>query len=1099
MAVILLAIGSLIATVQILKPEKLTPLVTTAVNRMLNADVDVARVELRLKGHYPFLNISVDSLTVTSRDIKSLDTERRQRLPVWADTLLTIDRLSGGINLPQALIGKIRLSDVVIDAPGVNMVTADSIVNNYTVAGASGPDKPEETPEMQIPDIGIRSFAIINPRPIRYANIPDSLYAEIRISDATIADMRTDSLQMPLYNISVHTNLSSPLLRYIQGQTVALGCNGDLSWNHRQPCAISLSDFDFAVSELGGSLDAAFDFTDTPTLQTLRLELKPMSVTRVLDMISDESKQQYGIPTDLRTDMEIALKADLLDAYAISSGRLPHLRLTLEIPDSYVRWRRLDLRHVEVGATVTVPNDDPDSITVDIERITVAGPATALTVKGAVTSPASNPAFDGTIIGDLNLNNLPPILTRRLNGATLRGHLKMNTSVRASASMLHPNRFHNMRVRGSIDGRNIWYAAADTSTVLLVSNMQAKFGTNESVVKQSGDGNGVGRRIDNMLTASITVDSARILNEGISVTASKLRLGLGTKNRPLGSDTTAVIPLGGNLTFDRLAVTVLQDSAMLSMRRLNGLLTIQRYQGDTHLPLLSLNADIGMIGAGARTMRCLVRNAHLDTRMHKRPAPASDSARVRRYRTRTDSVTADTSQVEKFDFGTTREMRRLMRNWHISGTLSADRAGLFTSAFPLRNRIDSLRMTFCNDSVVLHRTHYRGGKSDFVASGSITNIQRAVASARSRQPLRISLRLESDTIDINQIAEAFFTGAANTEVNTSVDLDENSLDDDIVLVNKNDSVGPLLIPVNIDATIDAKARNVLYSDLLLHDFSGRVSMHDGALNLSNLQASSSVGSIDFSALYCAPRPSYMKFGMAMDLKRFNIRNFLSLMPAIDSIMPMIGTLGGIISAKIAATSDVDTQMNLVLPSLRAAINIEGDSLVFLDPATFKTISKWLMFKDKNKNMINHASAEMIIENNRMQMFPFIFDFDRYRLGVQGTNDLDLNYNYHVAVLKSPLPFKFGINIKGNAEDFKMRIGKARLNEKQSLDHTLVDTTRVNLIRQFEDVFRRGISNSQLRALDVSKPAASPVGFDDKGDTISAADSLYMKQNGLFNE
>ena len=34
--------------------------------------------------------------------------------------------------------------------------------------------------------------------------------------------------------------------------------------------------------------------------------------------------------------------------------------------------------------------------------------------------------------------------------------------------------------------------------------------------------------------------------------------------------------------------------------------------------------------------------------------------------------------------------------------------------------------------------------------------------------------------------------------------------------------------------------------------------------------------------------------------------------------------------------------------------------------------------------------------------------------------LALNFDYHSAFLKSPLPFKFGINIKGNPDKYKVR-------------------------------------------------------------------------------
>lgn len=1093
MAIALLLVGTLIATVQMLRPEKLTPIVETVANKMLNADVSLCSVELRLKGNYPFLNVTVDSLVVASRDIRALSPPRRDSLPQWADTLLSLRRFSGGINLPQTLLGKIHLSDVVVDAIGVNVVSVDSLLNNYTIVEPSD----SEDQAMQIPDFSISSFTIVNPKEIRYADIADSIYARVSISDATIADARSDTLQMPMYKISVHTNLASPLLRQIQGQSIDLGCNGNVEWNHRHPMSVRFADFDFAVSELAGRINSSVNFDDDLTIETLDVELQPLSLPRVLDLLSDEAKREYSIPSNLYTDMSLCVNARLLDPYTVGRDSIPHMLLNLDVPDTYVRWRRLNLLHFELAATLTMPNDNLDSVTVDIKKFSMAGPATSLKIKGVATNMISDPAFDGSFVGDLNLNNLPPVLTQKLDGATLRGQLTMNTKVKASMSMLDPNKFHKMRVSGTIDGKYLWYAAPDTSTVLFVTKLGAKFGTNESIVRRGRTDAEADRSVDSMLTASIRIDSLRMLDSGLSVAATDLRFGIGTKNRAPDADTTAIIPIGGAVSLDRLSLTVLQDSSMLNVRKVRGSLTVQRYQGNAHLPMLAVNADIGTMGAGTPTMRFMVRQAHLDTRLHKKQVTNADTSR--RFRARVDTVAADTSDIETIDFGTTREMRRLMRNWRLDGTLSATRARLFTAAFPLRNRIDSLRITFCNDSIVLDRTNYVGGKSDFVVSGAITNIQRAVSAARQKQPLKISLNVESDTIDINQLANAFFTGAANTDLRINGDLDESALDEDIALAADGEATGPLLIPVNIDLSVDAKARNVIYSDLMLHNFSGEVLVRDGALSLRNLRAASSVGSIDFSALYCAPKVSDMKFGMTLDLSDFNIRNFLNLMPSVDSIMPMIGNLGGIISAKVVATSDVDKYMNLILPSLNAAINIEGDSLVFLDEATFKTVSKWLMFKDKNKNMINHVSAEMIVKDNQMQMFPFIFDFDRYRLGVQGTNDLDMNYNYHVAVLKSPLPFKFGINIKGDAEDFKVRIGKARFNEKQSLDHALVDTTRINLISQFEDVFRRGASHARLRDLRVNNVELTPLDYNAQGDTISATDSLYMKQNGLFDQ
>lgn len=191
-------------------------------------------------------------------------------------------------------------------------------------------------------------------------------------------------------------------------------------------------------------------------------------------------------------------------------------------------------------------------------------------------------------------------------------------------------------------------------------------------------------------------------------------------------------------------------------------------------------------------------------------------------------------------------------------------------------------------------------------------------------------------------------------------------------------------------------------------------------------------------------------------------------------------------------------MNIEIPSLKAAVKLSGDSLKVIDEETFRTIGKWLLFKNKEHNMIDRMSVEMIIDNSQLRMFPFMFDFDRYKLGVSGYNDLAMNLNYHIAVLKSPLPFKFGINISGNVDDMKIRLGRAKFNEKEmSKTVSIADTTRVNLVREIQNVFRRGVRNSRVRNLDFSNVAREIVSDDVKADTISRADSLYFIKEGLI--
>ena len=144
---------------------------------------------------------------------------------------------------------------------------------------------------------------------------------------------------------------------------------------------------------------------------------------------------------------------------------------------------------------------------------------------------------------------------------------------------------------------------------------------------------------------------------------------------------------------------------------------------------------------------------------------------------------------------------------------------------------------------------------------------------------------------------------------------------------------------------------------------------------------------------------------------------------------------------------------------------------------------------------------LIVEDSYLELFPFMFDIDRYKLGVMGGNDLAMNYKYHVSVLKSPIPFKFGINLSGNADKMKVRLGGAKFKENMVGERiAIVDTTRINLVRDINTAFRRGVKRGGLGKLDL-KSAQQELSADFNGkeesDTISHSDSLLFIKEGLL--
>ncbi|MDE5871819.1 MAG: hypothetical protein K2H22_07750, partial [Muribaculaceae bacterium] len=131
----------------------------------------------------------------------------------------------------------------------------------------------------------------------------------------------------------------------------------------------------------------------------------------------------------------------------------------------------------------------------------------------------------------------------------------------------------------------------------------------------------------------------------------------------------------------------------------------------------------------------------------------------------------------------------------------------------------------------------------------------------------------------------------------------------------------------------------------------------------------------------------------------------------------------------------------------------------------------------------------------MHVYPLASNIDRYRLGIYGSNNMAMDFDYHLAVLKSPLPFKFGVTVSGNPKKYKVRFGGAKFKEDSVIESTdMVNNARINLIHEIEGVFRRGVRNSRFAKLKVARP----VGFESESDAgLSTADSLRLIKEGLL--
>lgn len=1080
-SIVTLIIMACTLIVWILTPAQLTPIVEKHASEYLDANVTAARVELTFWHTFPKMTIDIDSLDIVSKSLSGLPDSVVKELPANADSLLFIDRFHGGINIAALPIGHISLYDVIFENLKINLVKVDDSHTNYDIMPVSGEKDTTET-SSSIPPISINRFLIKNAKPISYTSLSDLIHVEV-----DLANIDFTGKDAPDYSLTVKANGRSPLLGKINLKNLPVTLDGKISWDDSNPYSINLNNFNITVDSLNAGFSTELDFSNDITVKSLDVKLKKWSVPYLLSLMPDSMTTPFK---GLDTDMTVNIRAAITEPFnPLDTAAYPSVDADIEIPDCHIFFDRLHFDKFNFAASVHIDGKTPDNSTVDIKRLFIDGNIMDIDFSGKISTPLSNPYIDADLKAAFNFSRMPKFAYSKI-ASQINGIIKADISAKFHRSDLSTNRFHLMKLTGDVDLKNFIFISADSINRVFVRNSCLQFGTD---MKYIADNN---HSVDSLLTASVKIDTADVASGPVRLSVSDLKAGVGTRIGKRSADTTVVTPFGGMISFSRIKINDFTDSSLVRLNGINCRASLTRFEGDSHAPLLKLNFDANRMLATDRRSFIFLSKSHFDVQanLRKRQRPNIPPDSIKAIRRRIANNTVYDNRESQLDIEVDSGMKAALQRWNVTGSITAERGGFITPSIPVRNRLKNVAFDFSTDSIVLKHLVYNMGESDFTIKGTISNIRRALTRKR-HNTLNIDFEVNSDTINVNEISRIILSGNKNgSDIAATEIIESENIPDEITIALPDTAESQaFVVPSNIKANIKIKSRNVVYTDLLLHDFNGEILINNSVVNLSNLAAATDIGSIDITALYSAPDKNDIQFGLGMKINDFNIEKMTNLIPAVDSLMPLLHDFSGIISADIAATSRIDSTMNFIIPSLQAAIKLTGDSLVLLDADTFKSLSKWLMFKNKKRNMIDSMSVEIVVNDSQLELFPFIFDIDRYRLGIMGHNDMDMNLDYHISVLKSPMPFKFGINIKGNIDDMKIRLGGAKFKDKNiSQRISIADTTRINLINQIENVFRKSANSKlSLRQPMIKKEIYA------ENDTISASDSLLMIKEGFI--
>lgn len=883
------------------------------------------------------------------------------------------------------------------------------------------------------------------------------------------------------YDIDMESKLSVVVDQLKYCSRTPFDVSGSISVDNGDQISVLFDDLGLAIAGNSFILDGqlAVDDTSENIVTELVCKIDSFDITKILEQLPQESFPEIKkISTGISIDSDVTITG----IYSPESGRLPYFTIDFDIPHGHLAHEDIDanIRNIEFKGSLYHNPFRPDSTGILISGLTVLGSGIDMNMSGEVLNILNDPLFSADIKGNFNLDSLVAFISENSDNE-LYGVIDIDMNVSARLSDMDISKIGNIRLRGNLNTDSLYLNIPELEMYMIANGSRARFGsvenTRDTLIEQGTQ----------MLMASYSADTLNFkYGEGILVEGSDILMRVRSAASTLSGDTTVVHPLSGTIRAARLRVDM-DEYYMFGLANLDGRFDILPSPNDPAVP--RMNLDISSARAmmrdsenrfslidpqiniyatirnrirqrplrtietspvsadmiAGRSSRLMPRAQRLDSLQRLYPEIARDSL-MAHDRTMREANRKDDFSYADIEISLDKQIRDILMRWDVSGNIQASGGRITTPYFPLRNEINKINLFFTTDEISFHSTEIVSGNSHLALEGKISNIRRMIL---GRGVLQADVDLYSDMLDIRQLQSATFSALAYSEMsdrqkNELKESEDDKMEETLQEVTvEQDAL--LVIPSNIEVDLNLLVNRASYDSILLDRLRGDLTIRDRSLHLQGLSANSNAGGFDLSALYTTKSKEEIKAGFDMELHDVEVERFIELIPSIDSIFPMLRSFEGVLNCQLTAKTDLDTNMNFILPSLNGACRIKGDNLVLLDGETFAEIAKMLKFKNKKRNLIDNIAVELLIKDNRIEVFPFLMTMDRYTAAISGTHNFDMNFLYHISVLKSPIPLKIGLNVSGNLDDLKIKVGKTLYKNTSLPVYThLIDEVRVNL-------------------------------------------------------
>lgn len=396
-----------------------------------------------------------------------------------------------------------------------------------------------------------------------------------------------------------------------------------------------------------------------------------------------------------------------------------------------------------------------------------------------------------------------------------------------------------------------------------------------------------------------------------------------------------------------------------------------------------------------------------------------------------------------------------------SGTVGLKDMQLEMEGIPAVDIKKSL-LTFTPRYLQLSETAVNIGENDIVVDSKFENY---IGYALKGTTLKGSLNVKSNHFNLNDFMTTDSTAVAAT--------------DDAVVADTV-AAGVIEVPSNIDFTMQAAFKKVLFDNMLFDNLNGTLAVRDRKVDMKNLSLNTMGGDVVVNGFYYTPQEAQPQFNAGFKLNKIEFAKAYNDLNVVRKLAPIFNGLTGDFSGNVNIDTKLDNTMSPILSTLTGAGSLSTKDLSLNNVKVIQVVADIVKKPSLKDTRVKDVNIEFTIKDGRVNTKPFDVKLGDYKMNLSGSTGLDQTIDYKGEIT---IPTSAGKVAQLGTVD--MNIGGTFTSPKVSID--------------MASLAKKAASQAASKALDKLLGGSSKSAEGENGDTIAATTNTKEEvANKLIN-